>query len=94
MGLQELLMDISFSPEKRADTLAERGLDFQDAALVFSGKTAAIQDILIAYGEDCFITAGFLRGRCIAMVRTPRGNSRHIISMRYTHAAEEKRWFA
>jgi uncharacterized DUF497 family protein len=94
MGLQELLMDISFSPKKRADTLAERGLDFLDAPLVFSGKTATIQDIRFAYGEDRFITAGFLRGRCVVMVWTPRGNSRHIISMRYTHAAEEKRWFA
>jgi uncharacterized protein len=87
-------MDISFSPKKRADTLAERGLDFLDAALVFGGKTATIQDIRFAYGEDRFITAGFLRNRCVVMVWTPRGNSRHIISMRYTHAAEEKRWFA
>jgi uncharacterized protein len=61
---------------------------------VFSGKTATIQDIRFAYGEDRFITAGFLRGRCVVMVWTPRGLSRHIISMRYTHAAEEKRWFA
>jgi uncharacterized DUF497 family protein len=40
-------MDISFVPKKRADTLAERGLDFLDAALVFSGKTATIQDVRV-----------------------------------------------
>jgi uncharacterized protein len=87
------LVKISFTPKKRADTLAERGLDFLDAALVFNGKTATIQDLRYYYGEDRFITAGTLRDRCVVMVWTPRGESGHIISMRYAHAAEEKRWF-
>jgi uncharacterized protein len=31
-------MDISFDPAKRDKTLAERGLDFADAGLVFAGR--------------------------------------------------------
>jgi uncharacterized DUF497 family protein len=86
-------VDISFTPEKRARTLAERGLDFLDAEQVLIGITATRLDTSVEYGEDRFITAGHMRGRCVVMVWTPRGESRHIISMRYANAAEEKRWF-
>jgi hypothetical protein len=37
---------ITFAPAKRAKTLADRGLDFADAALVFAGVTLEIEDIL------------------------------------------------
>ena len=39
-------MRITFAPAKRAKTLADRGLDFADAALVFAGVTLEIEDIL------------------------------------------------
>ena len=87
-------MDISFDPAKRADTLKHRGLDFADAGEVFAGRTVTVQDERRAYGEDRFITAGHLDGRCVVLVWTPRGEARRIISMRYTHADEETRWFS
>ncbi|WP_422388733.1 BrnT family toxin [Afipia carboxidovorans] len=37
-------------------------------------------------------TAGFLRGRLVVVVWTPREEARHIISMRHCHAKEEKKW--
>jgi uncharacterized DUF497 family protein len=37
-------MRITFDPVKRAKTLTERGLDFADAALIFSGVTVEIED--------------------------------------------------
>jgi uncharacterized DUF497 family protein len=37
-------MEITFDPVKRDATLAERGLDFADAAEVFSGQTFRFQD--------------------------------------------------
>lgn len=64
-------MDISFDPVKRADTLANRGLDFADAGLVFASRTVTVQDTRQAYGEDRFITAGYLAGRCVVLVWTP-----------------------
>jgi hypothetical protein len=87
-------VDISFDPAKRADTLKHRGLDFADAGEVFAGRTVTVQDERRAYGEDRFITAGHLDGRCVVLVWTPRGEARRIISMRYTHADEETRWFS
>ncbi len=86
-------VDISFDPVKRARTLAERGLDFADAGLVFAGRTATVPDTRRDYGEDRYITAGTLRGRRVVLVWTPRGAARRIISMRFAHASEENRWF-
>ena len=87
-------MDISFDPAKRAATLANRGLDFADAGAVFATEVFTRQDIRFDYDEDRFITAGYLGGRCVVLVWTPRGAARRIISMRYAHDDEERRWRA
>ncbi len=44
-------MEISYDAEKRDWTLRERGLDFEDAAHVFAGKTLTIEDDRKDYGE-------------------------------------------
>jgi uncharacterized DUF497 family protein len=41
------------------------------------------------YGEDRFITVGWLDDNMIVMVWTPRGEVRHIISMRKTNDREK-----
>jgi uncharacterized DUF497 family protein len=83
---------ITYDAAKRAKTLAERGLDFEDAAEVFAGVTATDRDERQDYGEDRYITAGFLRGRMVVLVWTPKGDVRRIISMRYCHVDEQTRW--
>lgn len=85
-------MKITFDPAKLAITLERRGLNFADAAEVFAGRHATIADDRKDYGESRFISAGFLKGRMVVLVWTPRGNSRRIISMRYAHGKEEARW--
>lgn len=87
-------MDISFDPVKRAVTLEKRGLDFADAGLVFAAEVFTRQDTGFEYGEDRFITAGYLAGRCVVLVWTPRGAARRIVSMRCAHDQEERRWRA
>ena len=74
---------------KRQATLRERGLDFADAAQVFAGRAITLPDNRRDYGESRFITAGWLRGRLVVIVWTPRDGGRRIISMRYGHAGEE-----
>jgi uncharacterized DUF497 family protein len=85
---------ITYDPAKRAATLANRGLDFADAAEVFAGVYTVAPDDRRDYGEPRFISAGHLRGRMVVIVWTPRGDTRHIISMTYCHGKEEKRWQA
>ncbi len=74
---------------KRRATLAERGLDFAEAELIFAGRTMTLPDERRDYGEPRFITAGWLHGRFVVLVWTPRDDERRIISMRYGHADEE-----
>lgn len=85
-------MEITFDPRKRDETLRARGLDFADAAEVFSGLTFTAPDNRRDYGEARFVTAGYLRGRFVVMVWTERGGARYIISMRHGHGREERRW--
>ncbi len=51
-------MRITWDPPKRAKTLAERGLDFADAAIVFAGVTVE---------ETRIICYGHLEGRMVVV---------------------------
>ena len=51
-------MKITFDPVKRAVTLAERGLDFEDAAELFRGDTLDSPDDRRDYGELRMLTVG------------------------------------
>ena len=84
-------MGITFDPAKRARTLAERGLDFADAAEVFAGTTAEVEDTREDYGETRIMCFGLLRDRLVLVVYTPRGADRHIISMRKANDREKAR---
>ncbi|MGA2939980.1 MAG: BrnT family toxin [Syntrophobacteraceae bacterium] len=81
-------MNITYDPAKRAKTIEERGLDFEDVPKVFSGPTVTDPDVRRDYGEERFITFGVLDGREVALVWTPRGDGRRIISMRYANERE------
>ena len=85
-------MKITFDPVKQRSTLGERGLDFADAAEVFAGRTLNIPDERRDYGEPRIITVGLLRGRMVIVVWTPRGNGRHVISMRKANDREKARF--
>ena len=84
-------MRLTFDPAKRAKTLAERGLDFADAALVFAGVTVEVEDTRKDYGETRIICYGYLQGRLVVVGYVPRGASRHIFSMRKANAREQER---
>ena len=82
-------MRVTFDPGKRAKTLAERGLDFLDAAVVFEGTTVEIEDKRKNYGETRVICYGLLAGRLVVIGYTPRGAVRHIFSMRKANDREK-----
>lgn len=82
-------MRVTFDPAKRAKTLAERGLDFEDAAIVFRGTTVEIEDTRRNYGETRIICYGLLSGRLVVIGYTPRGATRHVFSMRKANDREK-----
>jgi uncharacterized DUF497 family protein len=84
-------MRVTFDRTKRDKTLAERGLDFADAAFVFAGVTVEIEDTRKNYGETRVICYGLLEGRMVVVGYTPRGANRHIFSMRKANEREKAR---
>ena len=85
-------MEIEFDPAKRAITLIHRGLDFARCTEVFAGPHLQLEDTRQDYGERRFIVFGFLDGREVVIVWTPRGDARRIISMRKANEREIRRF--
>lgn len=90
--LLQLNKSIEFDPQKRLQTLLERGLDFARAGEVLSQTIHTFQDLRRSYGESRFITVGFLDGRLTVVVWTQRGPRKRIISMRNANERETKEY--
>jgi uncharacterized DUF497 family protein len=82
---------IAYDPDKRARTLEERGLDFEDAPIVFAGVTVEVEDTRKDYGETRMLCHGKLEGRLVVVGYPPRGADRHIFSMRKANRREHDR---
>jgi uncharacterized protein len=85
------LIRVSYDPSKREKAFADRGLDFEDALVVFDGLTVEIEDTRKDYGEKRIICYGLLAGRMEVVGYTPRGTVRHIFSMRKANDREQTR---
>ena len=84
-------MLVTYDPAKRTATLEERGLDFNDAEVVFAGRTFEVEDARRNYGEVRVICFGVLHGRIVIVGYTPRGADRHVFSMRKANEREQAR---
>ena len=82
-------MIIEYDHAKRENTLKNRGLDFANAADVFSGNWFTGSYIRLNYHEPRFVTVGYINSRLVVLVWTPRGEVRRIISMRSANAREK-----
>jgi uncharacterized DUF497 family protein len=85
-------MLITYDPNKRAKTLAERGLDFLDAPDVFAGPTSETLDTRKQYGEERILCCGYLHGQMVMIGYTVRGEARHVFSMRKVNEREKRRF--
>jgi uncharacterized DUF497 family protein len=82
------MQEIEYDPVKRRLTLQHRGLDMARADEVLEGPNFSIPDDRRDYGEPRIITAGFLDGRMVVLVWTPRGAVRRVISLRRANVRE------
>ena len=83
-------MRISYDLTKRARTLAERGLNFEDAAIVFE-ENVEVEDTRKNDGERQIICYGLLQGRLVVVGYIPRGPVRHVFSIRKANEREKAR---
>ena len=84
-------MRIAYDPAKRDRTLANRGMDFEDAEAVFKGMTIEVEDTRKDYGEQRILCFGLLAGRLVVVGYTSRGAVRHVFSMRKANDREQTR---
>ena len=87
-------MLIEYDSDKREKTLSDRSLDFCDAPIVWSGQHFTKIDNRIDYGEERFITVGFIESTMVIIAWTRRDKSlnrpvRRIISMRKCNEREQ-----
>lgn len=83
---------IEYDPAKHAATLTERGLDMARAGEVFDLPHLSFQDIRYDYGEDRWVTIGYLDDRMIVMAWTLRTGALRVISMRKANDREKARY--
>ncbi len=86
-------MEYDWNENKSQTNLEKHGLSFQDAELIFSGKTVTFKDDRHDYGEERFITLGELKNRVVVIVHTQRNFVIRIISMRKANEREKKIYF-
>jgi uncharacterized DUF497 family protein len=75
-------MRFSWREAKRRQNLKDHGLDFVDAESVFEGSTFTYEDARFRYGEQRFVTLGFLRGIPVSVVHTETTELIRVISFR------------
>lgn len=80
----------TWDESKRAWNLKDHGLDFAEAAAVFEGLTFTFEDDRFDYGEQRFVTLGFLAGVPVSIVHTENKNEIRVISFRKATKREAK----
>jgi uncharacterized DUF497 family protein len=86
-------MIITYDPAKREATLRDRGLDFEDAAVVFAAPgIVTVEDTRRAYPEKRYQTFGFLGNRLVMICWTPYGRGIRVFSMRKCNEREAKKY--
>jgi uncharacterized DUF497 family protein len=85
-------MTLGWDLVKRDKTLAERGLDFADVALIDWDTALTLEDDRQTYPEPRFITVAPIRHRLCVVAWCYRNGALRVISMRKANAREIKRY--
>jgi uncharacterized DUF497 family protein len=83
-------MRFTWLESKRRRNLRDYGLDFVDAPQVFEGPTFTYEDDRFDYGEQRFVTLGFLAGIAVSIVHSESEHEIHVISFRKATTSEEE----
>jgi uncharacterized protein len=81
-------MNFTWDEPKRQSNLKKHGLDFADAAKVFSGPLVLFEDQRVNYGEQRMIGIGLLEYLVVLIVHVESDDSIRIISMRKADSDE------
>lgn len=79
----------TWDERKRRANLKAHGLDFTDAPRVLEGLTFTFEDDRFSYGEQRFVSLGFLGSLTVSIVHTEASGRIHVISFRRATRNEE-----
>ena len=82
-------MRFTWDERKRRSNLRDHGIDFRDVPRMFEGPTYTFEDDRFDYGEQRFVTLGFLGGVAVSLVHTETAERIHAISLRRATQNEE-----
>ena len=83
----------NWDEKKRRTNLKHHWLDFADAEEVFAGVIYTYEDDRFDYGEQRWVTLGWLRGVIVSIVHTETETEIRVISMRKANKREQKIYF-
>jgi uncharacterized DUF497 family protein len=83
-------MRFTWDEKKRRANIKAHGFDFRDAPRVFEGPTFTYEDDRFDYGEQRFVTLGFLGGIAVSIVHTEIPTRIQIISFRRATRNEQE----
>jgi uncharacterized DUF497 family protein len=86
-------MRFTWHEPKRQITLKQRGLDFAQAEQIFAGPIFTFEDDRKDYGEQRWVTLGFLQTTVVVIVHTENEDEIRIISMRKAEKDEQHLFF-
>lgn len=87
-------MRFEWDEAKREANLRKHGIDFAELGALFEGYTVTFEDDRSDYGEQRFITYGFLNESVVVVAHTERGRTIRIISARKASRHEQKSYFS
>lgn len=86
-------MQFEWDEEKCKKNIETHGMDFVDAAELFSSPMLVIPDVRKQYGEHRYIGMGEIQGRIMVIVYTERkGDVIRIISLRKANKREQSKF--
>ncbi|PTR15401.1 hypothetical protein C8J28_114122 [Cereibacter azotoformans] len=85
-------IELEWDEDKRQATLADRGLDFADVALIDWDAALTLEDTRRPYPETRYITVAPIRDRLCVVAWCWRGDVLRVISLRKANAREERKY--
>lgn len=83
-------MEFEWDEGKRLTNLEKHGIDFADAAMIFSQPMITKPDLRQEYQEERWAALGVLQGLVVYLAYTMRGDSVRLISLRRANRKERQ----
>jgi len=85
-------LPIDYDPAKDAENQRKHGVSLDVGRRVLDGGTTTMIDDRFLYGEERFVTFGYVHDRLHVAVYTLRGDTLRMISVRKANAREQARY--